>query len=309
MPENYNPLVIFACKFAPEMSQLTPIRMLQGHQGAVYDVHWSAAHQAWFSAGGDGIVAQWVEGQTDGVARLHMNGACYAVSSWKESIVAGSANGHVALWHPDRTVHLSQHSSPVFSLHETEDGLLLVGDGAGTIRAWTLNGDEPTFAWTCQTSHGKARHMAPHPDGTLVAWEAGGWSIVDHQGQNGTWHQAHEGSCYWALWHEEKQAVLSGGQDGHLSVQTTADLSLSIPIHQSAVYRGLIHGDRLLTASRDKSVKMWRITDLEPSGRMERLHARSINALAIGGADLDQFATAGDDRLIKLHRVDPNPSR
>ena len=309
MPENYDPLVIFACKFAPEMSLLTTIRALQGHQGAVYDVHWNAVRQAWFSAGGDGIVAEWNEGQTDGTARLHMDGACFAVSSWKDGIVAGNANGHVSAWTPDRTVHLPQHPSPVFSLFERGDGTLLVGDGAGTIRAWTMNGDEPILAWVCQTPHGKVRHMAPHPDGTLVAWGAGGWSIVNEQGQNGSWHQAHEGSCYWAMWHVEKQAVLSGGQDGHLSVQTTENLSLSIPIHQSAVYRGLVHGGLLLTASRDKSVKMWHLSDLEPAGRIERLHARSINAMAIGGADLDQLATAGDDRLLKLHRLNPNPSR
>ena len=309
MPENYNPLVIFACKFALEMSHLITTHTLQGHQGAVYDVHWSMAHQAWFSAGGDGIVAQWEEGQTDGTARLQMDGACYSVASWKGGIVAGNANGNVALWNPDRTVHLPQHPSPVFSLYERADGVLLVGDGAGTIRAWTLNGDKPTLAWTCQTPHGKVRHMAPHPNGTLVAWGAGGWSIVDDQGQNGMWHQAHEGSCYWALWHKEKQAVLSGGQDGHLSVQAAVDLSLSIPIHQSAVYRGVVHGGHLLTASRDKSVKMWRITDLEPAGRAERLHARSINAMVVGGANLDQLATAGDDRLLKLHHVDPNPNR
>ena len=76
-----------------------------------------------------------------------------------------------------------------------------------------------------------------------------------------------------------------------------------MPIHQSAVYRGLIHEGLLYTCSRDKSVKAWNIQDLELQFKLDTHHARSVNAMALGGAKALQLATGGDDKLLKVFNL------
>ena len=280
------------------------IHTRQGHQGAVYDILWSSAHQSWFSCGGDGIVAQWTMDQANGTARLHTQSACYSLATWGDAgVVMGDASGGLACWSPSGVMEVAGHNAPVFALHERPDGVLLSGDGNGAIKGWRMGQKGLEQVFECATPHGKVRHFSDHPEGTLASFGCGGWGLLDANNTLGSMTVMHQGSCYWALWHEGKQAVFSGGLDGHLAVCARNAAPFTMPIHQSAVYRGVIHEGLLYTCSRDKSVKAWNIQDLEPRFKLDTHHARSVNAMALGGAKTLQLATGGDDKLLKVFNL------
>ena len=107
-------------------------------------------------------------------------------------------------------------------------------------------------------------------------------------------------SCYWALHLEAKNVVLSGGQDGQLHVQRDDESLLTLDVHQSAVYRGVIHGSTLWTCGRDKDVKAWSLDSLDALDKLKLPHTRSVNAMTLGGPDGAHLATGSDDRSIKV---------
>ena len=67
MPPTYNlfrSVNPYFCRMFPQ----APLLTLRGHQGAVYDLAWDTSERSWISAGGDGVVARWSFGKTDGTA-------------------------------------------------------------------------------------------------------------------------------------------------------------------------------------------------------------------------------------------------
>lgn len=278
----------------------TPSARLQGHSGAIYDVAWCGATNSWCTAGGDGVVATWGPGADNGNALFHHASPFYAVSAWEDGVVAGNATGEVLGKWGDHHAATHLHRGPVFSICTDAEGLLWTGDGLGQLIRWKRdkNGMQSTTHVT--TDLGKIRSIAAHPEGLLVAGGQGAWAILSLAGDVLETRLVHERSCYWALRLPEKEVVISGGQDGKLVVCRGEERVVELPIHQSAVYRGVHHGDILWTAGRDKDVKAWNIHTLEPLGKIERPHARSVNALCLGGASGTLLATGGDDRMLKV---------
>lgn len=111
---------------------------------------------------------------------------------------------------------------------------------------------------------------------------------------------AHDRSCYWALHLPSKQAILSGGQDGQLKVHRNDAQVVALDVHQSAIYRGVLQGNVLWTCGRDRDVKAWDLSSLDALGKLPRPHARSVNAMVVGGPDAAFLATGGDDRTVKI---------
>lgn len=277
-----------------------PQTVHRGHQGAVYDVVWEGGNRTWLSAGGDGVVALWALGSEDGQAVFHHAAPFFCVGVWNGDAVAGNSTGEIFL--KTGTTHAVRrvHESPVFSLHVDRQNRLWSGDGSGRICRWerTALGMEVTL--DVKTDLGKIRSLDTHPDGILVAGGSGSWAVLTEAGTVALEVQAHERSCYWARYWPSKQVVLSGGQDGLLVVHHGEDEVLSLPVHQSAVYRGIVAGTTLWTASRDKEVKAWDVQTLEPLGKLSRPHTRSVNALALGGDDGTLLASGSDDRSMKV---------
>lgn len=274
--------------------------VLRGHSGAVYDAAWVHAQRAWYSAGGDGVVARWNWGETDGHAVFHHSSPFYAVCEWGDGVVAGNATGELfARWGAKHVV-VHEHKAPVFALHADSSGVLWTGDGDGNVRAWERHGLTLHPVLHVPTTLGKIRHIGPHPSGLIVAGGSGAWAVMNVDQNQIHAVTAHERSCYWAMYLPEKDVVISGGQDGKLVACQEGTPVLDLAIHQSAVYRGIRVGDQLWTASRDKDVKAWDIHSLEAIGKLPRPHTRSVNALAFGGPEGRQLMTGGDDRTLKV---------
>ncbi|MDA0728586.1 MAG: hypothetical protein O3B70_05675 [Bacteroidetes bacterium] len=284
------------------MLKATPIHTFRGHQGAVYDVAWHPGWQQWLSAGGDGILALWTDGVDDATALAQHSAAFFSVSAWgPDHVVGGNSTGELMWLGRGESRNLTAHKAPIYALHACNDQTLVAGDGEGVVTMWHLPSQGiPILKGKIATGLGKIRHFGPHPLGTLMATGSGAWAVLSPEGTILESHVVHRRACYWAWWHPQKQAVLSTGQDGELIVTHHGSPLLHLSIHQSAVYRGLVFGDTLWTASRDKSIKAWNVQTLEIKSRKDIAHARSVNAMALGGLHGDVLVTGSDDKSIKV---------
>ena len=288
------------------MLPTSPTRILRGHNGAVYDLAWSTENSAWYSAGGDGVVARWNEGQNDGIAVFQHSSPFYSVADWHGIVVGGNSTGELFFKWPDRSSVQHEHGAPIFSLTIDDQGALWSGDGEGLICRWDMVKGQPSLSLRFETSVGKIRHLTQHGENILAAGGEGFLLLVDPVSGQQSSVSAHDRSCYWAIPLVEKGVILSGGQDGQLKVHQASSEILSMDVHQSAIYRGMIWGDKLWTCGRDHEVKAWDLNTLNTLGKLPRPHTRSVNALAIGGLDGQHLATAGDDRSIKIWMASPN---
>ena len=282
------------------MGRTEAIQVWRGHQGAVYDLTWDGARQVWLSAGGDGVVAAWTPGDEHGEAVFQHASPFYAVSIWGETTVGGSSDGSLFTAEGSEVRQFDVHQGPVLALGTTHSGLHASGDANGMVCLWTAEGGRLDMQHTCPTSFGKIRHMAPHPDGMLLATGSGQVVILSEDGKVISTVQAHVRSAYWASIHPTKPVTLSTGQDGELVVHDGHREVLRMPVHKSAVYRGWIDGQFLWTAGRDHDVKVWDLNTFDAVLKLHMPHTRSVNALAMGGVKGTHVATAGDDRAVKV---------
>ena len=286
----------YFCRMFPQ----APLLTLRGHQGAVYDMDWDTLNQAWVSAGGDGVVARWSFGQTDGTALFQHASPFFAVSVWDDLVLGGNHTGELFVKTPHTHTVYTPHKAPLFALFVDDQNRLWSGDGAGMVGMWSREGQTLRLEQQWHTNLGKIRHLSPHPEGLLIAGGSGQWCVLGEDGTLQPGVQAHARSCYWALHLQAKDVVLSGGQDGQLHVQRDKESLLALDVHQSAVYRGLIQGQTLWTCGRDKDVKAWNLDSLEALDKLKLPHTRSVNAMALGGPDGAHLATGSDDRSIKI---------
>ena len=94
MPPTYNlfrSVNPYFCRMFPQ----APLLTLRGHQGAVYDLAWDASDRSWVSAGGDGVVARWSFGNTDGTALFQHASPFFAVTVWDDLVLGGNHTGEL----------------------------------------------------------------------------------------------------------------------------------------------------------------------------------------------------------------------
>jgi len=282
------------------MGRTEAIQVWRGHQGAVYDIIWDGERRVWLSAGGDGVVAAWTPGEEHGSAVFQHASPFYAVSKWGGATVGGSSDGSLFTAEGSDVRQFDVHQGPVLALGTTRGGLHASGDANGLVCLWAAEGGRLDMQHACPTPFGKIRHIAPHPDGLVLATGSGQVVVMSEDGKVVSTVQAHARSAYWASVHPTKPVTLSTGQDGELVAHDGQQEVLRMPVHKSAVYRGAIDGQRLWTASRDHDVKAWDLNTFNAVHKLHMPHTRSVNALALGGVDGTHVATAGDDRALKV---------
>ena len=107
--------------------------------------------------------------------------------------------------------------------------------------------------------------------------------------------------------HPRKPVLISGGKDGYLRTWHTDREMRSLPAiaaHKGGIYRITFspEGDRMATASRDKTIKLWSASGFDPVQKLDRKdggHTHSVNALRWTEQGL---FSGSDDRTIRLWR-------
>ena len=282
------------------MGRTEAIRIWRGHQGAVYDLIWDRERRVWLSAGGDGVVAAWIPGKEHGSAVFQHASPFYAVSKWGDATVGGSSDGNLFTAEGSEVRQFDVHQAPVLAFGTTHSGLRASGDAHGVVCLWAAEGGRLDMQHAGPTPFGKIRHIAPHPEGLMLATGSGQVVVMAEDGKVVSAVQAHARSAYWAGVHPTKSVTLSTGQDGELVAHDGRQEVLRMPVHKSAVYRARMRGRLLWTASRDHDVKAWDLNTFDAVHKLHMPHTRSVNALALGGVDGTHVATGGDDRSVKV---------
>ena len=287
---------------------------LSGHQGALYDACWDPESRTWLTAGGDGIIAEWnSDGSAEGRAILHHDRAFFCVATAGSRRYAGTESGELFSWNqssPDRARRFETHSNGLFSVAKGKANSIITGGGDERL-VWQEDG-VILGEWRVPGSR-KIRCIVPSPQGWFVgtssgtAWTFESWqSLRDLRLEKRV--EGHEGGCYAAIWHHKKRVWLSGGRDGHIRVWDPSGTPiLAFPAHEGAVYRMVQLNGLIWTAGRDKIVKAWDATSLQPLRRISHKEGgstRSVNALAAAVDATPALLFGGDDRMVRLARFE-----
>ncbi|MBU2019312.1 MAG: hypothetical protein KJ941_06680 [Bacteroidetes bacterium] len=281
-------------------------KSLSGNSGPIY----SAAlwENTLFTASGDRYVAGWdiVSGEQSKLV-VKCDTAPYSLSFANNHLWIGLASGdiHVIdIVHNKEIKYFKQHSTGVFSICFLKNkNLILTTDASGLLSVWdnqtlTL---EATFPLNC----GKIRKISLNANESLLILPAQNGEI--RVLETNTFNEiiqlkGHSMGSNAAKFSHDEKSILSVGKDGHLNVWDWQNEILlnSIPIHLSSVYDILVNQHQIITASRDKSIKIWNSKDLSFAQKIVKPgegHTHSVNGLV---EFTEGFASYSDDKTCKV---------
>lgn len=284
----------------------------RAHRSAIHWIHKDAAG-ALLSAGADGQVLSWRKAGLDQV-RLIATLPDPLYAAWRHDggayLYAGTTRGELFVLDLQAKVEQQRilaHAGPIHCMQGTDDGLLYVGGADGVLTVWSIGAGGRLHAIRrVPLAEAKLRSIAIQQSQIALAFGDGSVHVLEEASLNTLVHwPAHEQGASSLAWHPSKPVLLSGGKDGHLAAWNADEdfrAVLRMPAHRSTVYAiGFsTDGNRLATASRDKTVKLWDPSTLDPLARLDvnsNGHTHSVNALCWTS---DGLYSGGDDRHL-LH--------
>ncbi len=303
----------------------TPLNMvmrhkLTGHNGAVFSVGPMEKEPYFFSAGGDGWVAQW-DLHAPEVGRLVAKVETQLFSAIflprKNQMVLGNMNGGVHwvnLADPDSTQNIAHHQMGVFAFQQVDPFLYSVG-GDGKLTRWDIetgrtveslylsNQSLRTIDFSTQRNElavGASDHNIYLLDQTTLA--------LKH-----TFKQAHSNSVFSVKYHPSQALLLSGGRDAHLRAWSLENYTAkkALPAHWYTInaLQFSPDGHWLATSSRDKTIKIWDAQTLQLRKVLEtvrdRGHVNSVNSLYWSSYQNLLISGSDDRTLIVWELVEP----
>lgn len=286
--------------------------LYSGHRGAVHTVVGTAHPNQFLSAGADGRVVLWdnrtpeagevIADALKGIYSLHLD-------TLRNLLFIGNEAGglHViGLAEKEELRLLHAHRRGIFTILPLGTDRLVCSGGDGCLTIWRIPGME--LERTIPLSDMKLRGMAVDPTGTslAIAGSDGTIRVLDTIDLNERFTlSGHERGAASVAWHPTKPVLMSGGRDGQLrfwhTEQAMAPLHV-VPAHRANIYAIAFSADGSVcgTASRDKTLKFWRASDLELLGRGDLKnggHTHSVNAL-LPCAD-GTWLSASDDKTVR----------
>ncbi|GAA5021352.1 hypothetical protein GCM10011506_02950 [Marivirga lumbricoides] len=290
------------------------IQTLTGHKDCLYTVETGPEESHFFSAGGDGIVAQWNLNNPElGSMVAKVQNSVYALHYIR-------TNNQLIVGHNYEGIHLIDvaQKKEIKSAKITSQAIFdikLVGStiisacADGEIILSDLN-DLSTLA-KLKLSDKSARCIAIHPSGKELAI---GFSDNTIQILNSDTYQvskklnAHNNSVFTLQYSEDGTLLLSAGRDAHLKIWNTFnDYSLveSIVAHMYAINHVCFSPDQkyFATCSMDKSIKIWSADTFRLLKVIDKArhagHGTSVNKL-LWMTHKNQLISASDDRTLSI---------
>ncbi|MCS6981292.1 MAG: hypothetical protein NZM65_03755 [Flavobacteriales bacterium] len=288
-----------------------------GHPGPVFDLISDGHFQKLFSAGSCGWIVQWepVFGE-DGrlIATVPSSVFVLRLIEGENYLLAGDSEGYlnlVNLKEASASRRILAHPRGVFSIWFSAGGNFILSGGAdSSVALWEWPSMQLLQCWRLRGA-GKIRSITAFPDSpfsdfAIAAGNGALYHLNVRREEIICLGQLHEGSLN-AILFLSTHRLVSGGWDARLRLWDLHDrhlhLCCEVDAHNYAIYRLLYQNVRecslLITASRDKTVKVW----TEDLNLLQRLgmpattegHRRSVNALTAWG---DGFVSAGDDGQV-----------
>ncbi|MCI5055439.1 MAG: hypothetical protein MRY83_04975 [Flavobacteriales bacterium] len=271
---------------------------------------------SFYSGGKGNYIVEW---------NTHNLGTCKAVTSIGSKafcmeqipplshLLIGQSSGgiHVIDLENKKEIRLLQgHTGIVFQLHYIPEKQILVSTGGdGCLGIWSL----PEYKLIHQQFIAKGNCRVAKNFGSQLFVGGGNGAVYEFDLDE--FHlkrsvQAHkdEFSVTSLEIIPEKNVLISGSRDAHLTKLDLSDFSITakIPAHNFAIY-GIAYNSELdlyATSSMDKTIKFWRTNELKPLIRIDNKsggHKSSINGLY--WLNTNSLLTYSDDRTIKLWKI------
>lgn len=285
---------------------------IREHSGAVYSCDFDG--EFIYSGSADKFVTRWdlIEGIQDKFA-IRFENPVYSVAVKEKKLYVGLNNGdlHVFdLLERKELKFFKQHTAPIFSISASVDNRIYVGDAEGNLSVWDHKTLEQLIYLPFDCGKLRDIEFNKNADKVVLSCGDGTVRILDTRSFNEILTiNAHTDGTTAAVFHPEDQdLIITGGKDAHLrtwNLVSSAKIK-EIPAHNYAIYRILSCGNKLLTASRDKSIKVWDLDlsfiqklDVKAGG-----HNHSVNDLTL--ISENSFISCGDDRRIILWELEKN---
>ncbi len=294
---------------------LSYVKEYQEHQAAIYALENGPTADTFFSAGSDRKVILWnVATDTHKVVAqipAMIVSLCYLPKS--DMLLVGQTNGgiHVLdLTKKQEVKLLSAHKAYIFDIkYNTETDQVYVSSGDGSFSVWDANTFE--LIHQVQLTEQKIRKVIFSNARKEIAVGCGDGKLFLLAMRDFTTKQilAHDDGVNSMAYIQEQHLVV-GLKNAYL---VEWDLMMyqkinEFPAHNWAIYdlnqpEGFPY---LISASRDKTIKVWDTSTLKPLQRIQvpkaKGHTHSVNALLFLQAH-DFVISTGDDRRIKVWKA------
>ncbi|MDX2361640.1 MAG: hypothetical protein QNK23_12605 [Crocinitomicaceae bacterium] len=280
---------------------------ISGHAAAVYTC--IAQNDHIYSGSADKHVARWLidEGIQDKFA-IRFEQSIYALEFiGKEVLAVGLADGGLHFFNLETKEELKffvQHTKGIFSIrYNATKGQIYVGDADGNLSVWS---DQLELIIYLPLDCGKIRSIDVSGSGEHFVLACQDETIrifeTEHFNELHTM-VAHENGATSVLFHPTNMdQLITGGKDALLKLWNwkSEELLKTIVAHTFSIYEiiSMDNGNRVVTASRDKNVKVWD-SNLEFIKRLdfkEGGHRHSVNALA--KLNEKEFVSCSDDKKL-----------
>lgn len=290
------------------------IATLQGHISGIYKL--VVENDLLFSASGDGILAAWdLKTFEPAPFSVKVGMPIYSVAIQKNLMLIGQGQGGIHVIDRDtkqEVRHLKYHEKGVFDiLYNADTNHYYSTGGGGSLSVF--DGADFSLHIQIPLSDGKLRRLLLTQDKKhlIVTASDGNIHVLDtgYFNQLQTIH-GHTGGTYALAWVAGGKQLITGGRDAHLRFWNFSPDALvqtvEIPAHNYAIYDIVkLSENTFATASRDRIVKIWNMSDLGYPDRLKSdrptTHGNSVNALC----KTDNYLiSAGDDKLIRVWKMD-----
>jgi WD40 repeat protein len=291
------------------------IAQLTGHNAAVFALAPGRQADTFFSAAGDGWIAEWnLNEPENGRLAAKVESRIFSLLHLPEHqrIIAGNMDGGLHWIHlddPDQTRNIAHHQRGVFDLKQVGDSIFSAG-GEGVLTRWSAS--ELRSVESIHLSNRSLRSIDYCPARNELAVGASDFSIylldADSLNIKKIIEQAHDNSIFTVRYSPDARFLLSGGRDAHLRVwdieQEFAPLT-ALPAHWYTINSIAFHpeGKLFATASRDRTIKLWDASNFQLIKVLDTIrygcHINSVNAL-LWLPHNNTLISGSDDRSLIL---------
>ena len=291
------------------------IAQLTGHNAAVFALAPGRQPDTFFSAAGDGWIAEWnLNDPENGRLAAKVESRIFSLLHLPEHsrIIAGNMDGGLHWIHlddPDQTRNIAHHQRGVFDLKQVGDSIFSAG-GEGVLTRWSAS--ELRSIESIHLSNRSLRSIDYCPARNELAVGASDFNIylldADSLQIRRTLTQAHDNSVFTVRYSPDARFLFSGGRDAHLRVWDVADdfaPVTALPAHWYTINCITFHPDGKLfaTASRDRTIKLWDASNFQLIKVLDTIrygcHINSVNAL-LWLPHHNTLISGSDDRSLIL---------
>ena len=293
---------------------ISKLHTLTGHTDCLYSLSTSAQTHRFFSAGGDGMVAEWdLSDPEKGQLVASLPASVYALLHLADQnylVVGQNFEGiHIIDLADKKEVgSLKLTDAAIFDIKYSQ-GKLFVASGDGHLTVVDLR--QMSVVFQEQASLKSARCIAINE--ARNEWAVGFsdhsikiFSLSDYQMQTNI--KAHTNSVFTLAYAPDGSVLLSAGRDAHLKIwdpEKDYQLKESIVAHMYAINHLEFspNGHHFVTCSMDKSIKVWDFATLKLLKVIDKArhagHATSVNKL-LWSSYQDLLVSCSDDRTISV---------